>query len=288
MINSKTKLIGLLGHPVAHSKSPIMHNSMFQALKLNYAYLAFDVEPKQLEEAVTAVKALHIRGLNVTIPHKVEIMPFLDEISEEARIIGAVNTVVNENGKLLGYNTDGEGYVRSLLEETGTTLIGKKVLVLGAGGAARAINYSLSKQPIRQLVIVNRDKEKADQMKNELKKQVEVGVAGYEELEEEIRKTDVIINTTSIGMFPHSHQSLIEKEWIEPRHLVSDIIYNPLATQLLQDAKEQGAVVHSGLGMFVYQGVLAFEKWTGITPDPNVMRESVLESFRKEDLDANR
>ncbi|KXG44993.1 shikimate dehydrogenase [Tepidibacillus decaturensis] len=279
MVNSETGIIGLIGHPVAHSKSPQMHNASLRNLGLNDIYLAFDVKPENLKDAIQGMRALYFKGCNVTIPHKVNVIPFLDEISEEAARIGAVNTIVNKDGKLIGYNTDGEGYLRSLKEETGFQLHGKRIMILGAGGASRAISYTLSHQPIEGIVLVNRDLNKANALLNELKQTDFHKAITYHELPYEMEQVDLIINTTSIGMYPNIKETLIKKEWIQPHHLVSDIVYNPLETKLLQDAKAQGAKIHSGLGMFIYQGVIAFEKWTGITPDTNIMRRVVLDSI---------
>ncbi|WP_339063808.1 shikimate dehydrogenase [Tepidibacillus marianensis] len=217
--DSQTKLIGLIGHPVSHSRSPQMHNAMFKLMGLNYSYLAFDVVSEQVQQAIEAMRALKIRGLNVTIPHKVEVMKYLDQISEEAEQIGAVNTIVNQDGKLIGYNTDGEGYLRSLIEETGINLSGKRILLLGAGGAARAIGYTLSNQRIGQLHLVNRNENKAHTLKQDLEHYAEVKVFSIEQLEQAVKESDVLINTTSIGMSPNVDQSLIKKSGYTPRTL---------------------------------------------------------------------
>ena len=279
-INSQTHVIGLIGHPVAHSRSPQMHNAMFQDLGLNNVYLAFDVAPEQLKAAIEGVRALGVRGLNVTIPHKVNVMNYLDGISPEAKQIGAVNTIVNQGGYLIGYNTDGEGYLRSLLEETGTEIKGKRILLLGAGGAARAIGYTMVTSGIEKLTIMNRDENKAHILQQDLKQYAKTEVLTMAQLENAVKDSDLIINTTSMGMSPNIHHSLLEKQWISPHHLVSDIIYNPLETQMMKDAKEQGATVHGGLGMFIYQGVIAFEKWTGMTPNAIKMKETVLHALK--------
>ncbi len=279
MINSETQLIGLIGNPVEHSKSPIMHNMMFDKLGLNYRYIAFNVQQNDLESAIDGIRALNIRGANVTIPHKVDVIKFLDEISEEAKRIGAVNTIVNQNGKLIGYNTDGEGYVQSLINETGISMKGKRVMLLGAGGAAKAIGYTISKQNLDSIIIINRNIEKAENLKEILDRNVYTKTAKIDNLKEYIDNVDVIINTTSIGLYPNVDQSLINKEWIKSCHLVSDIIYNPLITKLLKEADEKEAKVHTGLGMFVYQGAIAFKKWTGIFPDTIFMRNTVIDSF---------
>lgn len=279
MTNSETKILAILGNPIIHSKSPIMHNTVFDYLGLNYHYVAFDVKPDDLEKAIEGIRALNICGANVTIPHKIKVMEYLDEISDEAEAIGAVNTIVNQNGKLIGYNTDGEGYVRSLIEETNSDLTEKNIMILGAGGAARAISFTLSKHNVKSIVIVNRNLEKANLLKDKLINNSRVNIIHTDNIRKHINSSDIIINTTSVGMHPNTDQSLIQKQWIKPYHLVSDIIYNPLVTKLLLDAHESGAITHSGLGMFIYQGIIAFEKWTGITPDSEIMRNTVLDSL---------
>lgn len=279
MKNSETKILAIIGSPIVHSKSPLMHNTMLDFLGLNYHYIAFNVLPEDLANAINGIRALNISGFNVTIPHKVEVMKYLDEISTEAKEIGAVNTVINENGKLIGYNTDGAGYVRSLVEDTNINLKGKNVLLLGAGGAARAIGYTLSEHQVEHLIIVNRNLEKATHIKSKLGNNCKVTVVTPSNIKEYIDNTDIIINTTSVGMHPNTEESLIKKEWIKPNHLVSDIVYNPLITKLLLDAHNAGAQTHSGLGMFVHQGAIAFEKWTGITPNSRIMRNTVVDSL---------
>ncbi len=280
MINSEIEIIGLIGNPVKHSKSPLMHNTMFDKLDLKYQYLAFNVCRNDLEKAINGIKALNMKGANITIPHKVDVMKFLDEVSDEAGQIGAVNTIVNDDGKLIGYNTDGEGYVRSLIEETAIDLKNKSVMLLGAGGAARAIGYTLSKQNIDSIIVINRSIEKANDLKVLLEKHTSTKIAEIADIRKYINNVDIIINTTSIGLYPSVDLSLIDREWIKPSHLVSDVIYNPLATKLLVDANEKGARIHNGLGMFVYQGAIAFEKWTGIFPDTEFMRKTVIDSFK--------
>lgn len=280
MIDSTTQLIGLIGNPIKHSKSPEMHNAMFEKLNLNYRYLAFEVEEPQLKAAINGMKALGIRGFNVTIPYKVKVMDFLDEISEQAMEIGAVNTVVNQQGKLIGYNTDGEGYVRSLLEETGIDLNNKKILILGAGGAAKAIAYSIAKYPIKKLTIYSRNISKGNLLFEALKQKTTVELIDDNQLKSLVEQSDIIINTTPVGMSPNILDSLINPKWLNEQQVVSDIIYNPLETQLLKDAKSKQATIHTGLGMFIYQGLIAFEKWTEITPDADQMRKIVMESLK--------
>lgn len=276
-MNQQTVLTGLFGFPVGQSMSPDMHNAAFRQLGLNFAYLAFAVEPSRLRSAVEAIRALSMRGVNVTIPHKVAVMDYLDDIDGEALDIGAVNTIVNEDGKLIGYNTDGPGYVRSLLEETGVTLAEQRVLLLGAGGAARAVGVSLARKGAKNMKVANRSLDKAENLAQVLGKHVPADVVEWsdESLARAVGEADLIINTTSVGMVPNVDESPIRKEWLRPDALVSDLIYNPRYTKLLKDAEQIGANVHPGLGMFIHQGALAFELWTGQKAPASLMREIV-------------
>ncbi len=276
MISNDRHLIGLLGTPVKHSKSPIMHNSLFEKYGLKYEYIAFNVAEGDLASAVEGLRALNFAGANVTVPHKVAIIPYLDAISPKAAKIGAVNTIVNKDGRLIGYNTDGDGYLTSLLEETNYKLADKRVLLLGAGGAARAIACAISEQKIASLTILNRDIKKAERLQSKIACNISAEIAIIDKIQEYIGAVDLIINTTTVGMSPGIDKSLVPQQLIRSDQMVSDIIYNPLVTRLLQDANEQGATTHSGLGMFVYQAALAFQKWTGIYPDTDFMRETVL------------
>ncbi|WP_026674611.1 shikimate dehydrogenase [Alkalihalobacterium bogoriense] len=269
------KLFGLLGNPVGHSLSPAMHNEMFTFLQLPHYYHAFNVEETQLEKAVAGIKALGIAGFNVTIPHKVAIMKYLDEIDDEAKKIGAVNTVVVEDGKLIGYNTDGRGYLESLLDVTGLTLQQKSVLVIGAGGAARAIVTVLVSHGVGDVTICNRTKEKANTLASEtMTKSISI-----QDAEQQLATFDLIINTTSVGMSPKINEMPLSLEKMKEGTVVSDLIYNPLETKLLKEAKKKNALIVEGVGMFVGQGALAFEKWTGIQPDRNKMKERVLKEL---------
>lgn len=276
LIKTETVLLGVIGHPVAQSKSPQMHNAALSIQKLPYAYFAFDVRPDELPQAVEGLRALGARGWNVTIPHKVAIMPLLDEISEEAQAIGAVNTVVHQDGKLIGMNTDGAGYVQSLREETGIDIQGQRVLILGAGGAARGVAYALAKAGAEHLVIANRTLERAQRLKAFLTQLTDVEAIALQDIGDWIRDDrTLIINTTSVGMYPDVDASPVEKAILPEGVIVSDLIYNPLQTQLLKEARQQGCIVHGGLGMFVHQGALAYERWTGVKPPLDVMRQAV-------------
>jgi len=278
-IDSHTALYGVFGDPVRHSRSPIMLGRAFAETGTNAAYVAFHVKAEALGDAVRGVRALGLRGVNVTIPHKVEVMRYLDEIDETARVIGAVNTVVNRDGRLIGYNTDGIGYVRSLKEETGAALRGARILLLGAGGASRGVGYALAKEGPAKLIVANRTSEKAEELARELGAAADAEGIGWDRIDHIIGNVDIIINTTPIGMSPNTDATPIDPAGIAPGTVVSDLIYNPLKTKLLIEAEAAGRVVHGGLGMFVYQGAYAFEYWTGLPAPVAAMREAVLETF---------
>jgi shikimate dehydrogenase len=276
-LDSSTKLTGVFGYPIGHSLSPAMHNTAFRQCQLNFMYAAFQVKPEKLKEAVRGISALSFRGVNVTIPHKVAIMDFLDEINEEALEIGAVNTIVNEDGKLVGYNTDGQGFIQSLLEEMNRPLQGLSVTILGAGGAARAVAVSLARSGVSNIRIANRSLGKAEILAGHLSSRVSVSACTLDALTEQgLAKTDLLINTTSVGMYPHVDEMPIPEKLLHDRLIVSDLIYNPLETKLLRTASSIGAQVHTGLGMFVHQGALAFQLWTGRQAPIPVMKDIVL------------
>ena len=279
VLDSETVMHGVFGDPVKHSKSPVMHNRAFRELGLNGAYAAFHVRADQLKEAVQGIRALRFRGVNVTIPHKVAVMAYLDDIDDDARAIGAVNTIVNDGGRLIGYNTDGIGYVRSLKEELGLTVRGKTVLLLGAGGAARGVAYALAKEGAGAVWIANRTVEKAVELAKAIRPLTETRGMGYDEIGAVASEVDLVVHNTSVGMHPNVDDVLIDTSWFHERLTVSDLIYNPLKTRLLREAAARGARTHSGLGMFVYQGAYAFEYWTGRPAPVEAMRDAVLRSL---------
>ncbi|MEB3100746.1 shikimate dehydrogenase [Ferviditalea candida] len=278
-IDSHTILYGVFGDPVHHSKSPVMMNAAFREFGINAAYAAFHVKPDRLRDAVCGIRALGFRGVNVTIPHKVEVMNYLDEVDEAASIIGAVNTIVNENGRLTGYNTDGIGYVRSLKTETGCDLRGKRIVVIGAGGAARGVVYALAREGPASIRIANRTRDKAAELAKDMSAFADCSGINMEELSA-ISDADLLLNTTSVGMHPHKDQVPAANIRYRPGMIVSDLIYNPLETRWLQLAGQAGAIVHRGLGMFIYQGAYAFEYWTGRPAPVEVMREAVMRSLQ--------
>lgn len=278
-IKSDTTSYAVIGDPIKQSRSPIMMNRAFAKTGINAAYLAFHVEPSRLQAAIEGMKALQFGGLNVTIPHKLDVMNYIDEIDDSARIIGAVNTIVNENGHWIGYNTDGIGYVRSLIEETGMSIAGANIVVIGAGGAARGIVYALSQHAPASITIANRTADKAKLLAESLSAYGQMDGVGLEDIYSLTARIDLVINTTSVGMFPQTEAMPIKPEWLEPHMTVSDLIYNPMKTALLSEAERKGCTIHGGLGMFIYQGAYAFEYWTGQTAPVAEMREVVLQSL---------
>ncbi|MCT8139645.1 shikimate dehydrogenase [Anaerobacillus sp. CMMVII] len=275
------KLYGLLGHPVGHSMSPLMHNDAFKQLGMNGFYHAFDVPEGKLNEAVEAFKLFNISGFNVTIPHKVSIMNLLDEIDEEAMMVGAVNTVVNIEGRLIGYNTDGRGYLTSLIPMLKKPLADSNVLVIGAGGASRGIVTALANQGVSLLTITNRTLEKAIEIKDNYLtyKKANLNILSLQDAEKNLAMYDIVINTTSIGMSPQIDAVPISIDNIKSTAILSDLIYNPLQTKLLKIGEERAITTHNGVGMFVEQGALAFLKWTGQQPDTARMRKIVLQQL---------
>lgn len=272
------KLYAVIGDPIAHSMSPAMHNELFRTYRIDAHYHPLLVKKHDLVDAIKGLKAIGIAGFNVTIPHKEAIIPLLDQIDPLAKAIGAVNTVVNENGELVGYNTDGSGYVRGLLENL-DSLHDKRILMIGAGGAARALYLTIASHGVERLDICNRTVHKAKAILHECPYPVQSTAMEISEAETSLAKYDLIIQTTPIGMAPNIDQLPLSLHNLQANTLVSDIIYNPLETKILQDAKRKGASIQNGLPMFVYQGALAFEKWTGIFPDTDKMEAIVLQQL---------
>lgn len=268
------ELFAVIGDPIAHSKSPIMHNEWFKAHEINAHYHAFHITEHHLEDAIKGFRAIGISGFNVTVPHKVGIIPLLDEIDPLAQTIGAVNTVVNKEGKFIGYNTDGIGFIKGL-EPYLSSIQDKKVLMVGAGGAARAIFFSMAFEGVKHIDIVNRSVQKAQSLRDECPYDVSTEVLTGKEAEDRLDQYDLIIQTTSIGMAPYEDQVPLSLHNISPNAFVSDIIYNPSTTKLLSTARSKGATIQNGMDMFVLQGALAFEKWTGILPEIKQMKEKL-------------
>lgn len=264
-----TKIVGLFAHPVKHSFSPYIHNLAFELKDLDYIYMPFDIANSNLKNAIKGVLALGIAGFNVTIPHKENIIQFLDKVSEEASLIGSVNTVVNDMGKLIGYNTDVYGILETL-SPFKKQIIGENVTVTGAGGAARAVIYCLIKNfKPKNIIIVNRTEAKADALKDYFKAKMKFDAFKVfslvpSDIVEVLKESKLIVNATSIGMFPDVNDSITTiKESFKKNQIVFDLVYNPVKTKLLEMAESQGAMPLDGLNMLVYQASESFKLWTG-------------------------
>lgn len=269
------ELFGLIGHPVGHSLSPLMMNGAFARQGLDHTYQSFDVKPEHLRDAVVGMKALGVAGFNITVPHKVAVIPYLDAIDEEAERIGAVNTVWNDHGRWIGSNTDGRGYLLALREAVGDELANKNILMLGAGGAARGVAVTLDRFGVRRLDIANRTQAKAAALMESGIHHTAAQVLTLEEAEKHLRDYDIIINTTPVGMSPDIEGMPLAVDGVSPATLLSDLIYNPLETRWLKEGRKCGAATMNGIDMFVNQGALAFELWTGSRPERAAMRETV-------------
>jgi shikimate dehydrogenase len=270
----------LLGYPVGHSMSAVMHNAAFEELGLDYRYDLRGVSPERLGSFMTGeMRDPTVRGANVTIPHKLAVMEYIDEVDREALAVGAVNTIVNEDGRLKGYNTDGRGAIRALEEAYGD-LEGVKAVIVGAGGAARAIGYHLSTRA-SEITILNRTLGRAVELAGHLSSMpecnasVEPSSLSRSELEEALKEAEILINTTPVGMTPEVEGTPVDGSLIIPGTLVFDTVYNPLRTRLLREAEEAGAKALPGLRMLVYQGAAAFRLWTGVEPPVELMYDAV-------------
>jgi shikimate dehydrogenase len=264
LINAKTELYGVIGNPIRHSLSPIIHNGVFQRMGWNAVYLAFEVN--DLEKAMSGIRELGLRGVSVTHPLKTRILPYLDDVEDLAGRIRAVNTIMNEGGKLIGYNTDGRGALEALEEKV--DLRGKKVLLLGAGGTARAIGFGLKEKGV-QTVISNRSLDKADELAKDLGFICRL-LSSIDDL-----SFDVVINATSLGMFPNDAESPLPKKFLKEGMVVMEIIYEPLKTKLLKEADERHCVTIDGLEMLAHQGAGQLEIWTGKRPDIRKIKEDL-------------
>ncbi len=282
-ISGKTKVCGVIGDPIEHTLSPIMHNAAFNALNLDYVFLAFKVKPTEVENAINGMRALNIRGLNVTMPHKTPVLKYLDRTDLSAQIINSVNTILNRDNKLFGFNTDGVGALKAL-RENGVELKGRKVLLLGAGGAARAIAYTMAKEA-DELAVLNRSLKPAQELAKLLEKtankKIVSGSLSPKEIQQNLQDSDVLINATSVGMKPKAEESPVAPRLLRPNLAVMDIVYNPIESKLAKEAKVAGAKVVSGVEMLIYQGAASFEIWTGKSAPVDVMRQAVVNHLTK-------
>ncbi|MCC3865763.1 shikimate dehydrogenase [Terrisporobacter petrolearius] len=271
-ISGKTGLLGLIGSPVAHSGSPAMYNYSFELLDMDYKYLAFDIKMDKVENAISAIKTFNMKGANVTMPCKSAVCDYMDELSPAARIIGACNTIVNDNGKLTGHITDGQGYVRNL-KENGVEVKGKKLTIMGAGGAATAIQVQCALDGAREISIFNKKDdffERAEKTVEDIKKEVPTCIVNLydlddtEKLYDEIANSDILTNATLVGMKPYENDTnILDTSVFRKDLVVTEVVYNPIKTKMILDAKDKGCKVIDGKGMLLYQGVEAFKLFTG-------------------------
>jgi shikimate dehydrogenase len=277
-ISGKTRLCGVIGDPIEHSLSPTIHNAAFNYLKLDFVFLAFRVKAADLENAIQGMRGLGIHGLNVTMPHKSKVIGCLDKVDSTVKFLGSANTILNKDGKLSGFNTDGMGALKTL-RESGAKLSEKKVLLLGAGGAAKAIAFALAEE-VGELVVLNRTAEKAKRLAEALEQISNKKVVGDslfpDTIVKNLQDSDVLINATSVGMHPEANQSIVPPQWLRSDLTVMDIVYNPVETKLAKDAKAVGARVISGVEMLIYQGAASFEIWTGLSAPIEVMRRAAI------------
>jgi shikimate dehydrogenase len=279
-ISGHTVVCGIIGDPIEHTMSPAIHNAAFQAMGLDYVYVSFGVKGEGLRQAIEGMRALGMRGMSVTIPHKVAALPMMDKLDPLAEKIGAVNTVVNDNGILTGYNTDATGFLQAMLEK-GVDPAGKNVTIVGAGGASRAVSFILADRGANP-VILNRIEEidwainLAGRISETFGKKVEALELNRDNLSRAFENTEILVNATSVGMSPNVDNTPVPADLLRADMTVYDIIYNPVKTRLLQDAEAAGAAIISGVDMLVWQGVQAFEKWTGQNPPAELMKAEVL------------
>lgn len=265
-ISGHTGLLALIGSPVGHSGSPAMYNYSFARLGLDYAYVAFDIREDEVKDAIAAMKTFKLRGCNVTMPCKTEAAKYMDELSPAARIIGAVNTIVNDNGRLTGHITDGEGFVNNLRDH-GVDVRGKKITVAGGGGAATAIQVQCALEGAREITIFRRSRDAAERIRAEAPECVinVYDIADTAKMTAEIAESDIFVNATSVGMKPDENQSVVKDvSAFRPGLVVADAVYNPEETRLLREAGEAGATCIGGKGMLLWQGAAAFKLYTGL------------------------
>lgn len=282
-IDGHTQHLGIIGYPIEHTFSPAMHNFISEAVHNNFIYSAYLIPPEQLENAINAVRALDIKGINVTAPHKVEVMQYLDEVTDTARELGSVNTVVNRGGKLYGYNTDADGFCM-MLEKNDIAIKGSNILIIGTGGVTRPTVIRLIDNGASAITVLNRTKEKADSLADNIMKvkefKINTTVNSFD--------FDIVINTTSAGMEPQENvlptdsiSEISDLSFINENTAVVDMIYNPSETRFLKEARERGAKTLNGLGMLIYQGVIAYELFTDTKLPSNIGERIQREVFNR-------
>jgi len=283
-IDGKTKIIGIIGKNIKNSLSPFIHNQIILKYSLNFRYIPFQVAEYDLGKAISGIKALNIKGINITFPYKEKVIEFLDKLGESAQRIGAVNTIVNNKGILNGYNTDVIGFKRSLQEGGEFAIKKKKAVILGAGGAARAVIYALLEEGIEEICIFNRTLEKAKKIKRDLSyffpgSNINIFPLEEDSLKDKIKRVHLLVNTTSLGMAPQINNTpLPDEKLFHSNLLVYDLIYHPTKTLFLRQAERAGAKTINGLPMLVYQGIESFYLWTGLKPEGKEILEMIKRS----------
>lgn len=282
--NYKANLVAVFGQPVAENPTGVMQEAAFAASGLNWRYLTIEVPPARLGEAVAGARAMGFQGFNLTIPHKVAVMEFLDDIAPEARIIGAVNTVRRDGSRFVGENTDGKGFLRAVRQDGGVDPAGKRILLLGAGGAARAIATELGLAGAAEIVVVNRDRKRGESMTADLQGNVtsKISLEAWSGTYTVPEDFDILVNATSIGLYPNvDAMPPVDLSRASAGMLVCDAVFNPPETRLLGAAKQRGLPVLDGLSMLVYQGVIGFELWTGVPAPEKVMKEALAKALKE-------
>lgn len=279
-ISGKTKLIGIFGDPVSHSLSPRMHNAAYEAMGLDLCYVPLHVKPDNLASATEGLRSMQFLGANVTVPHKVAVVELMDEVSESAARVGAINTIVNDQGRLTGHNTDGAGFIRALEEEVSTPYAETAAVIFGAGGAARSIAVALAEQGVGYITIVNRTTERAEGLKQLLKRSlptVRVSVmTPHDDLADLISTSKLAVNATSVGLEGDLKSAPLWVDRLTKDHVVCDIVYRAQEKNpLLVAARNKGATTLGGLGMLLHQGAISIQLWTGSDPPIDVMRRSI-------------
>jgi len=284
-ISGKTRVCAVIGEPVEHSLSPCFQNAAFQHLGLDFVYVAFTVKAEELRDAIAGVRSLGFHGLNVTMPHKIRVIQYLDELDENARKVGSVNTILNRNGRLIGYTTDGIGALNAL-KYNGINPSGKKIVILGAGGASRSVSSVLAKEA-KELVILNRTVTRAEKLVSDLRSfigehtKIRSGGLTEENLRKELGDADILVNATPVGMRPMEDEMPVAEDHLHPNLVVFDLVYNPIETKLLRKARLIGAKTLNGLNMLIHQGAASFEIWTGVKAPINVMMKAAEEELKK-------
>jgi len=284
-ISGRTRVCALIGDPIEHSLSPCFQNAAFQHLGLDFVYVTFTVKAEALGSAIAGVRSLGLHGLNVTMPHKISVIQYLDELDWNAEKVGSVNTIMNRNGRLIGYTTDGIGALNAL-KHNGVNLRGKKIVILGAGGASRSVSSALMREA-GELVILNRTVAKAEKLVSDLHSLIEEhaeiryeGLTGGN-LRKELEDADILINATPVGMKPREDEMPVDEDNLHPNLVVFDLVYNPVETKLLRKARLVGAKTINGLSMLIHQGAASFEIWTGVKAPIHVMMKAAEEELKK-------